>query len=74
MCELPLKKPFVKTTAAVIYARAKSHLCVTLDYMQELGKTDPMAVSDGTVCGDKKVSKGPLRCSGGCVRQERARF
>ncbi|KYO28732.1 disintegrin and metalloproteinase domain-containing protein 32 [Alligator mississippiensis] len=55
VCELPLKKPFVKTTAAVIYARAKSHLCVTLDYMQELGKTDPMAVSDGTVCGDKKI-------------------
>uniref|UniRef100_A0A7M4DXP9 ADAM metallopeptidase domain 32 n=1 Tax=Crocodylus porosus TaxID=8502 RepID=A0A7M4DXP9_CROPO len=55
VCELPLKKPFVKTTAAVIYARAKSHLCVTLDYMQDLGKTDPMAVSDGTVCGDKKI-------------------
>uniref|UniRef100_A0A8C5UB73 ADAM metallopeptidase domain 32 n=1 Tax=Malurus cyaneus samueli TaxID=2593467 RepID=A0A8C5UB73_9PASS len=55
ICTYPSNKPFPSTAAAVIYARVREHLCVSLNYLNVPPTRDPILVSPGTKCGSGKV-------------------
>ncbi|XP_067326956.1 disintegrin and metalloproteinase domain-containing protein 2-like [Anolis sagrei] len=55
VCLYTSKKPFTIENAAIIYAKVKNQICVTLDYMKGLGVKDPFLVHDGASCGKDKI-------------------
>uniref|UniRef100_A0A8C3RJ89 ADAM metallopeptidase domain 32 n=1 Tax=Cyanoderma ruficeps TaxID=181631 RepID=A0A8C3RJ89_9PASS len=54
VCTYPSLKPFSSGTAAVIYARVRQHLCVSLNYLDVAAWLDPLLVPPGTKCGSKR--------------------
>ncbi|NWI19664.1 ADAM2 protein, partial [Crypturellus soui] len=54
ICTYPSRHPLATTTAAVIYAQVREHLCVSLDYVNASAKTNTL-VEPGTKCGPGKV-------------------
>ncbi|XP_066062180.1 disintegrin and metalloproteinase domain-containing protein 32 [Chamaea fasciata] len=55
VCTYPSLKPFSSGTAAVIYARVRQHLCVSLNYPDVAAWLDPLLVPPGTKCGSGRV-------------------
>ncbi|KAM4883688.1 disintegrin and metalloproteinase domain-containing protein 32-like [Sylvia borin] len=55
VCTYPSLKPFSSGTAAVIYARVRQHLCVSLNYLHVAAWLDPLLVPPGTKCGSGRV-------------------
>ncbi|XP_009080680.1 PREDICTED: disintegrin and metalloproteinase domain-containing protein 32-like, partial [Acanthisitta chloris] len=55
ICTYPSSKPFPSATAAVIYAKVREHLCVSLAYLTVPACPDPCLVPPGTKCGPGKV-------------------
>uniref|UniRef100_H0Z403 ADAM metallopeptidase domain 32 n=1 Tax=Taeniopygia guttata TaxID=59729 RepID=H0Z403_TAEGU len=57
ICTYPSYKPFSSSAAAVIYARVRHHLCVSLNYLNVPMWLDPLLVPPGTKCGTGRVMK-----------------
>nr|XP_031362599.1 disintegrin and metalloproteinase domain-containing protein 32 [Lonchura striata domestica] len=55
ICTYPSYKPFSSSAAAVIYARVRHHLCVSLNYLNVPIWLDPLLVPPGTKCGTGRV-------------------
>nr|XP_013802020.1 PREDICTED: disintegrin and metalloproteinase domain-containing protein 32-like [Apteryx mantelli mantelli] len=55
ICTYPYRVPLATTTAAVIYAQVREHLCVSLDYVNVSARLSPLLVEPGTKCGSGKV-------------------
>ncbi|XP_039571481.1 disintegrin and metalloproteinase domain-containing protein 18-like, partial [Passer montanus] len=55
ICTYPSYKPFSSPSAAVMYARVRHHLCVTLNYLNVSIWLDPLLVPPGTKCGSGRV-------------------
>ncbi|XP_068030496.1 disintegrin and metalloproteinase domain-containing protein 32-like isoform X2 [Anomalospiza imberbis] len=51
ICTYPSYKPFSSPAAAVMYARVRQHLCVSLNYLNVSIWLDPLLVPPGTKCG-----------------------
>ncbi|XP_057898335.1 disintegrin and metalloproteinase domain-containing protein 32-like [Melospiza georgiana] len=55
VCTYPSHKPFLAPATAVMYARVKHHICVTLNYLNVSTWLDPLLVTPGTKCGSGRV-------------------
>ncbi|XP_030919692.1 disintegrin and metalloproteinase domain-containing protein 32 [Geospiza fortis] len=55
ICTYPSHKPFLAPATAVMYARVKHHICVTLNYLNVSTWLDPLQVAPGTKCGSGRV-------------------
>ncbi|XP_064493903.1 disintegrin and metalloproteinase domain-containing protein 32-like isoform X3 [Pseudopipra pipra] len=55
VCTYPSSSPFRSTAAAVIYARVRKHLCVSMNYLNASALLDPLLVPPGTKCGSERV-------------------
>ncbi|KAL9823508.1 disintegrin and metalloproteinase domain-containing protein 32-like [Geothlypis trichas] len=55
VCTYPSHKPFLAPATAVMYARVKHHICVTLNYLNVSIWLDPLLVTPGTKCGSGRV-------------------
>uniref|UniRef100_A0A8C5NJ84 ADAM metallopeptidase domain 32 n=1 Tax=Junco hyemalis TaxID=40217 RepID=A0A8C5NJ84_JUNHY len=55
VCTYPSHKPFLAPATAVMYARVKHHICVTLHYLNVSTWLDPLLVTPGTKCGSGRV-------------------
>ncbi|NXP80173.1 ADA32 protein, partial [Ramphastos sulfuratus] len=55
ICTYPSSTPFPSQAAAVVYARVRQHLCVSLHYLNTSAQRDPMLVPPGTKCGSGKL-------------------
>ncbi|KAM6996388.1 disintegrin and metalloproteinase domain-containing protein 2-like [Passerculus sandwichensis] len=59
VCTYPSHKPFLAPATAVMYARVKHHICVTLNYLNVSTWLDPLLVTPGTKCGSGRQHKVP---------------
>ncbi|XP_021230389.1 disintegrin and metalloproteinase domain-containing protein 32-like [Numida meleagris] len=55
ICTYPHSTPLDTGTAAVVYARVREHLCVSLDFLKPPARLDSLLVPPGTKCGSEKV-------------------
>ncbi|XP_027562116.1 disintegrin and metalloproteinase domain-containing protein 32-like isoform X5 [Neopelma chrysocephalum] len=55
VCTYPSSNPFPSAAAAVIYARVRKHLCVSMSYLNASALLDPLLVPPGTKCGSERV-------------------
>ncbi|XP_050838713.1 disintegrin and metalloproteinase domain-containing protein 2-like [Serinus canaria] len=55
ICTYPSHKPFLAPATAVMYARVRHHICVTLNYLNVSIWLDPLLVAPGTKCGSGRV-------------------
>ncbi|XP_059726329.1 LOW QUALITY PROTEIN: disintegrin and metalloproteinase domain-containing protein 32-like [Haemorhous mexicanus] len=55
ICTYPSHKPFLAPATAVMYARVRHHICVTLNYLNVSIWLDPLQVAPGTKCGSGRV-------------------
>uniref|UniRef100_A0A8C3E9N0 Uncharacterized protein n=1 Tax=Corvus moneduloides TaxID=1196302 RepID=A0A8C3E9N0_CORMO len=55
ICTYPSQQPFPSAAAAVIYARVRHHLCVSLNYLNVSAPLDQLLVPPGTKCGSGRV-------------------
>ncbi|XP_071310859.1 disintegrin and metalloproteinase domain-containing protein 32-like [Agelaius tricolor] len=55
ICTYPSHKPFLAPATAVMYARVKHHICVSLNYLNVSRWLDPLLVAPGTKCGSGRV-------------------
>ncbi|CAN8205804.1 unnamed protein product [Coccothraustes coccothraustes] len=55
ICTYPSHKPFSAPATAVMYARVRHHICVTLNYLNVSLWLDPLQVAPGTKCGSGRV-------------------
>ncbi|XP_058146112.1 disintegrin and metalloproteinase domain-containing protein 32 isoform X2 [Dasypus novemcinctus] len=62
ICTYPSRTPFQQANGAVIYARVRDSLCVTVDYRLEASVADPMMVLSGSHC-----DTGRICVEGNCV-------
>ncbi|XP_042750729.1 disintegrin and metalloproteinase domain-containing protein 32-like, partial [Lagopus leucura] len=55
ICTYPHSAPLDTDGAAVVYARVREQLCVSLDFLNASPRQDPLLVPPGTKCGSEMV-------------------